>query len=592
MLQPPAYATADVWADNCRIMPPGSPFPGPWSTDRAPYLREPMRAFADPRTDVVVLMVASQMGKTEAGFNVLGWMWDTHPAPAMWVTPTERLAHTLSKDRINGMFDSVPGLWDRTRKPVRPGSLERWVSGVRFGMAWAGSATELASHPCKYVIVDERSRMGEDTGGEGDPVRIVSARTKMYAGSKVGIFSSPTEEDLCPTYRWWLQGTRYKWCWRCPSCGEWVFPSLEHAGYPEGADYAEIRANSWIECPSCEHQIRDDDRESIEADYIPCVVSDDDVHTLEPALEVVNSVKSYWATGFASHVTGIGRIMEEYARSARSGEPGDLQATVNTYAGELWKIAGEGVPADAVAERVVESVPDADIQLVTVGVDVQENCLYYAGRAWCHGVTSYGLDHGQIYGDTSYDDVYLALARVLDDTFAGRAPAMVLVDSGYQTAIVYEQCRRRPTWAPARGHATLDKPYKDTTQDESRVGRALKGLRLWHHSNDVWKTWLHGRLRWPVDKMGAWYVLGEDEEYARQVTNERFRITRGKRDWYRTGNRENHYGDCEILAAIAADIQGVRRLRKPPPSFARPAAEEAPSRRGQHNPFARRPLGS
>ena len=175
--------------------------------------------------------------------------------------------------------------------------------------------------------------------------------------------------------------------------------------------------------------------------------------------------------------------------------------------------------------------------------------------------------------------------------FAG-TPAMVLVDSGYQTAIVYEQCRRRPTWAPARGHATLDKPYKDTTQDESRVGRALKGLRLWHHSNDVWKTWLHGRLRWPVDKMGAWYVLGEDEEYARQVTNERFRITRGKRDWYRTGNRENHYGDCEILAAIAADIQGVRRLRKPPPSFARPAAEEAPSRRGQHNPFARRPLGS
>lgn len=546
-------------------MPPGSPYPGPWSTDLTPWLRQPMRDFADPHTDIVVLMIASQMGKTELGLNVQGWMWDTHPAPSMWVTPTERLAHTMSKDRINAMFDSVPGLWDRTRKPVRPGSLERYVSGVRFGLSWAGSATELASHPCKYVHIDERSRMGSDVGGEGDPVRVVMARTKMYAGAKIGIYSSPTDEETCPTYQWWLQGTKMRWCWRCQSCGEWYVPTIEHAGYPERAPFDVIRAEAWMCCPTCEHRTIDADRADIESGYVPCAY-DDASRTLrlEPELEVRNTIKSYWCTGFSSHVTGIGRIMEEYARARRTGEPGDLQAVVNTYAGELWKLAGEGVAADAVRARQVPAIPDDEIQLVTAGVDVQQDCVYYVVRGWCHLTTSYLLDYGRILGATDYHDVWIALARVLEGTFCGLTVRATLVDAGYSAATVYEQCRRRPRWEPARGHARQVKPYHDSLVDETVTGRARKTLRLWHHCNDTWKTWLYGKIQWPFGEAGAWYVPdGISDAYCEQVTNEQVRVTRGRRDWHRTGNRENHYLDAEILAAIAADMHGVRRLPAP-----------------------------
>jgi len=579
MLQPPAYATPDEWADNCRVMPPGSPFPGPWKSSRTPYLRAPSLAAIDPDTDIIVMLLASQMAKTEFGLNVLGHMWDTHPAPSMWVTPTERLSHSMSKDRINAMFDSVDGLWDKTRKPVRPGSLERYVAGVRFGLAWAGSPTELASHPCKYVVVDERSRMGSDVGGEGDPVRVVMARTKMYAGSKVLILSSPTAEGECPTYEWWAQGTKYRWCWRCPGCGEWLFPCLELARYPEGADYSEIRANSWIECPDCQHAVRDEDRETIEADYVPSVIDEGGNLQLAPGIEPLNSVKSYWATGFASHITGIGRIMEEYARAAHTGEPGDLQATVNTYCGELWRFAGDGVAADAVKDRQVPAIPDDEIQLVTAGVDVQQDCLYYVVRGWCALSTSYLIDHGRILGATEYDDVWLHLARVLEGTFAGRAVTMALIDSGYAAAAVYQQCRRRPRWAPARGHQRQARPYHDSLVDETASGRAVKRLKLWNHCNDTWKSWLYARLAWPIGEPGAWYVPeGIDDDYCQQVTNEKYRISRGKREWYRTGTRANHYLDCELLASIAADIQGVRRLRvaKPAPVVVPPSAPKPP----------------
>ena len=585
MWRPPEYAYADEWADACRVMPPGSPFPGPWSTDRTPHLRAPMRAFADPGVDVVVLMVASQMGKTEAGFNVLGWVWDSMPAPSMWVTPTEKLAHTLSKDRLHSMFKSASGLWDRVDKRfARPGSLERWIAGVRFGLAWAGSATELASHPCKFVIVDERSRMGEDTGGEGDPVRVVQARTKMYAGSKVGVFSSPGEEGICPTYDWWTTGTKLRWCWRCPGCGEWLFPSLEHARYPEGADFDAIRSESWVECPTCQQQIRDDDRAGLEADYIPTVIDDEGRLLLAPEIETRNSVASYWATGFASLVTGIGYIMEHYARAERLGKPGDLQAVVNTQAGELWKLPGEGASRDLVKERQVESVPD-DLQLVTAGVDVGENSLYYVVRGWRWGGTSWLLAHDQIHGATEFDDVWLRLARVLEDTFCGRSVGMVLVDSGYHTEMVYRQTRARANWAPSKGLDRNPRPYFDTNVDESVTGRALKTLKLWNFSNDTWKTWLYSHIKWDENEPGAWFVpRGIDDVYCSQVTNERVRISRGKREWYRTGNRENHYLDCEVLATVAAHIQGLRQLREP----VAPVPE--PVRRQQRSSLDRRGL--
>ena len=535
-----------------------------------------MRAFADPHVDMVVLLLASQMGKTEAGFNVLGWMWDSFPSPSMWLCPTEKLARTLSRDRIETMLQTAPNLWPKVDKRyAKPGSMERWVAGCRFGMAWSGSKTEMASHPVKYLFVDELSRMEEEVGNEGSPLRIASARVKNYPGSKIGVFSSPTEEGLCATYREWLGGTRMRWCWRCPHCGEWLFPSLAHARYPDKAPYAVIREESWIECPSCAHQIRDDDRPALEADYIPTVVDDDGHVSLAPGLETRNSVASFWATGFASLVTGIGRIMEQYARAARDGAHGDLKSVVQTWAGELWKQPGQGAVADTVRDCQIDGIPNDTIRMVTAGVDVQQDSIYFVVRGWGVGTTSYLLAHEQLLGSTEYDDVWVSLAAVLGDTFCGHSIKMVLIDSGYQTAMVHEWCRRQPTWSPSIGRDRLDRPFRDLPVDESPTGRMKRyGLKKWIYCADTWKSWLMSRLHWPKDQPGAWFVpLGVDDEYCRQVVAERWRITKGKREWYKVAN-DNHYLDAEVLASVAAHIMNVRALR---PSRQPTAASEQPA---------------
>ena len=532
-----------------------------------------MRAFARPEIDYVVGLMASQIGKTECQFNVLGWMWDGRSVPAIYLCPTEKLARTLARDRLPKMIASVPALTDATDKRYsKPGALEQWINGVRFGMAWAGSATEVASHPCGMVHVDERSRM-DDIPGEGDPVRLASARTKNYPGSKVGIWSSPTEEGLCPTYRWWLMGSKQRWCWQCPGCGEWYPPTLEFARYPEKAELEDIKREAWMECPTCEHAVRDEDRAGLEQGYVTYLATPEgELEQAPPDLEVRNPVASYWVTGFSSEVTGIGEVMYHYALAARGGDPGEVRAAVNTYAGELFKLPGQSVPADAVRERRTDAI--GDVQLVTVGVDVQQDSLYYRVRGWGPGTTSWGIQHGQLHGSTEFDDVWLLLAQTLDHTFCGRRPDRVLIDSGYQTAQVYSVCLRH-SWLPSKGYDHAKRSYHATNVDVSPSGRVLKRLKLWNFCADTWKQWLYSRIQWPEDQPGAWFVEADaDDEYCAQVVNERWRVTRGKREWYTTGSRHNHFLDCEVLCAVAAHSLNVRALRSREPAKPKPKAPE------------------
>lgn len=56
---PPENLTVDEWADKYRILPATSAEAGPWRTNRTPYLREPMRAFTDPKVSRIVMVASS-----------------------------------------------------------------------------------------------------------------------------------------------------------------------------------------------------------------------------------------------------------------------------------------------------------------------------------------------------------------------------------------------------------------------------------------------------------------------------------------------------------------------------------------------------
>ena len=109
-LKPDTRMTVSEWADEHRILPMKSAKEaGRWRTARTPYLREIMDAMS-PSSSVeqVAFMKGAQVGGTEAGNNVLGYVIHHTPGPMMYVLPTLDMAKRTSKQRIAPMIEAMP----------------------------------------------------------------------------------------------------------------------------------------------------------------------------------------------------------------------------------------------------------------------------------------------------------------------------------------------------------------------------------------------------------------------------------------------------------------------------------------------------
>ena len=98
------------WTEKKRLLGSNTPRPGRWNHDVTPYLKEIFDAYNDPECDVIVAMLASQLGKTEFINNCVAHTIDEDPCPALIVFPIDEMAHKYSKIRLHQMFMDMPQL--------------------------------------------------------------------------------------------------------------------------------------------------------------------------------------------------------------------------------------------------------------------------------------------------------------------------------------------------------------------------------------------------------------------------------------------------------------------------------------------------
>jgi phage terminase large subunit GpA-like protein len=530
---------------------------------------------------MVIIASGSQLGKTEAVLNVLGHRFCDGPfVPALMVCPTEKLARSMSRDRFDKMLASTPILWDRLKKGHANKVSEKMIGGLRMGFAWAGSPTELASHPAGLVMVDELDRMDADSGNEGDPVTLARARTRTYPNAKIGVFSTPTIEGASPIWSLYEEGTMGKWAWSCPECSEWFVPQLEYLWWPEKATPQKAYDEARLVCPHCGCQLQNHHKADMNrkgqymyhrfnesGEHVPCETPFD-----PPA----SRTASFWISGLASPWQSFGEIAEVMVAAYRSKEDSRIQAAINTACGELWKTAGDAPEWEAVRALTRPNppgvVPDK-VQMLVMGVDVQRDGLYFVVRGFGYSAESYLIDRGWIAGETEFDDVWIKLGKYRDKQYGKDKIQRCFVDSGYRPGDrfrrpdnqVYSFCRRNNGWAyPTKGHDTQDKPLKSSMIDITLGGKTFKGgIKLYHVDTDYYKRWLYSRIEWPEDQTGGWYLFQNiDDDYCMQVVSEMC-ITKasGRRIWVPVKKgRPNHYLDCEVLAAACAGALNVHNL--------------------------------
>jgi phage terminase large subunit GpA-like protein len=613
VFRPAPLRAAWLWANQKRILPPGSPEPGPWNSDRAPWVKGITEAIRDPLFKMVTGVMGAQMSKTDGVLlNAVGWRMDDDPGPVLYIGPTRKNVESVSKDRFSKLLKSVPSLFEALAKGKQDTINEKFINGQRIGFGWAGSATELASHPSRDVFVDERDRMGNNVGGEGDPISLAEARISNFIDGNVTVVSTPTvgsvetetdddglerwrpSDDVhSPVWKLWQEGTRHEWAWPCPNerCGRYFIPRFSTLYIPDGATPKQALDNARLFCPHCADMIAEESKEwmndrgvfvapgqrlvgfnttgvQIEQGGVTVTVA---FGTYLAPMEADTSA-SFWVSGLCSPWQTFGQRARKFVAAMLSGEPGRMQAAINTAFGELFMVKGEAPAWQSVAALrrpyAFGEVPRG-VQLILAGVDVQGDRLVYVVRGFGYNFSSWLIEHGEIWGDTEQEQVWQDLAKLLETTYDGRPIARMLVDSGYKPGgkaapvhMVYQFCRRYYGRAvPTKGRQQQDKPYKFADVDQK--GHERQPLKLMHIHTDHFKSWVHARIEWPVEHAGAWYIAQDaTDDYCQQVVAEARLVTQAGRVFWHKLRTDNHYFDSEVLVAAAAHLEQVHRLSR------------------------------
>ena len=572
-LRPEEPLTVSEWADkHRRLSSKASAEPGPWRTNRTPYLREPMDCLSSTSpVQRVVMMFAAQTGKTEAGANWLGYVIDHAPGPMLLVQPTVEMAKRLSKQRLESLITETPVLAEkiapsRSRDSGNTMFAKDFPGGMML-LTGSNSATGLRSTPCRYIFCDEIDAFPSDVDGEGDPVSLAEKRATTFARRKILLTSTPTVKDFSRIEAEYERSDQRRFYVPCPCCSvmQWLkWPQLKWENNdPVTAAY---------ECEVCHERFAEIHK--------PAMLRKGEWRATAPSN---GKTAGFQLSGLYSPLGWLSwaDMVDDFLR-AKTDAP-MLKSFVNTRLAETWeedfasKVSAEGL-LDRCEHYEAAMVPEGGLAL-TVGVDVQDNRLAISVWAWGREEEGWLLDHQEIYGDPSRQELWKQLDEVvLREWPHAVGPAMrpdvVAIDSGgHFTAEVYQYARERARQGVVaiKGQSQRGKPPigKGSKVDVNHQGRTLKrGAVVYLVGGDTVKTTLFGRLK--HNEQGAGFLhfhMGTTGEYFEQLTAEKqvLRYNRGgfpTREWVKKPSARNEALDCLVYAYAALNLMYQRFDRR------------------------------
>ena len=569
-LRPPEQLTVSEWAEKYRMLDSkSSAMPGPWSNDITPYLTGVMDEFNNYETEKIIFVKPTQIGGTEALQNMIGYIVMQDPSPTMIVYPTDTLAKSVSENRLQPMLKATPEIAKKFDE--NSSLLELQFDSMYISLTGSNSPSGLASKPIRFLMMDEVDKYPGASSKEADPIKLASERTKTFHNKKIYITSTPTLK----TGHIWKEkeaaDIEKHFFVPCPHCGEYIEFKFQNIRFPndEGMSYADRAEFATYVCQECGCLITDNDKHNM--------LKLGEWRTVRHNTKYVRNV-AFWINTLYSPFVRWSDIAKEFLVS--KDDPEDLQNFVNSWLAEAWEDTKLKTSAELVLERQTELpayVVPQWTKLLTAGVDVQENSLYWSIRAFGEFLTSQNIAHGQ---SLSFEEIDRIMnMQYMTEEGDPMVVNLCLIDSGDQTDIVYDFCALHSDYAlPVKGSSHAQLSHYKLSMVNKTDSRAY-GMQLVLVDGGRYKDMIAGRMQRPNGK-GSWMVYsGCDMEYATQVTAEHkvnVKTPGGtKQVWQKkSSHADNHYLDTEVYALAAADVMGVRTLHLVEEQQVKPAREE------------------
>lgn len=581
---PRTRLTVSQWADRHGWIArsSGAAEAGPYSTDRAPYLREILDVMGDEVHPDVVFNKPAQVGFTEALNQFVGFCMKEDPSVLLVIRPDIYDAKAWMKEKIDPMIAESPTLQGLIRseggRRTSDDTMQRKVfPGGALIAVGANSGNTLRGRAARRVLGDERSGWTLDAKSQGDPWDLAGERTTTFWNAKRIQGSTPGESETCPITKALADSDLRRYVVPCPACGHeepftWRSPGADgqpvyRLVFDRAPDGAAIPGTARYLCTACGVLIPETEKARM--------VRRGRWVATQPGRAVVgfdlNGLISPWRTW--------DKIASLWVDA--QGDHAKLKVFVTHVLAEPWKPeAGERIDVHALMARATEPErAPATAALCTGFVDVQADRLETLVVSWSAGEVAHVLRWEQHNGDPTRDEVWEeAWAALRADH--GAPLAAVGVDTGYLTADAWKQIDR---WnrsragarikvlgtkgMAGRGRPIIQRPGAAKTRSERRP---------WLIGVDTVKDLVALRLR-NEGGVGAFHFAESlDAAFFDQLTSEELKLAtvqgRPQKVWRLVKGKRNEGLDLTVGCLAVLYALGARVVAQLRPAFPQPAA--------------------
>lgn len=569
-----------------RIMPAGSPRPGPWDNSITPYLNEPMDNMS-PSSPVQreIILKAAQGGWTAMAENVVCYFMDEAPADILFMSAGDDVLERWASRRLEPAIDSF-GFRDKLiiaqeggKKSKKSGdtTFNKSYYGGRLDMASGRSASSMRATDKRILIRDEIDGVPSKlTTGEGYWLDVSWARTKAWSmRRKVMDFGTPTTYEKSEIWKAYLLGDQRKFLVPCPLCGAFqplVFGDDKTQHGVKAVRKAGKLVDAVYMCDHCHDGFSNTQKKKVLIDGY----WDATTKASEP-----NWVSRHWNSCYSPFMT-FRELWSEYEQAQE--KPDGMRSFVNLNEGLPYKETGTRLSKSKLislrSTYPSESIPEG-VLFTTGGIDVQagsesdptnpprievEICGH--GRDYRTWSSQYIRIEGSV--DNAFSGAFQELYNLIQDgklTYKDRldrkfTPVRIFMDSGHKTHVVYTFVERIKGMFAVKGMGATYKP--DETSDKRRqdsdrrykISKNVNDTTLYIIATNEYKNIMRSALRVQKSERGETqpkmlceFPSDYDEGYFAML-NAETKLADGSFESY---GRRNEATDCRVYNMCAAE---------------------------------------
>lgn len=466
-----------------RVLPQGTPFPGPWDNARTPYAVEIMDNMS-PFSPVTCqsIMKGGQAAITASAENIEGYYMEEVPAPILHVSATQDLLERWVNKRLDPLIDSI-GF--RNKITATTDNLKSRKTGDKtFSKTWHGgsldmasgqSASSLRADSIRVLILDELDGAPKWLRtGEGKYNEVAYVRTNFWGyRKKIMEFSTPTTVENSLIYERFKMGDQRYFNVPCPHCNTFQVLEFDNLRPEYNQEDGTLKTVKY-ECSHCKELMSNfDKKEMFQLGYWKAT-----------AIPSEKNHRSYQISSLYSPFGALSwtELYQKYLNGKNSEDPKEaMRSFDNLYLGIPYKDDGARPDIQKVLNLrgdYLEGEIPYGVLYLTGSIDVQTGSatdpknpprleleILGMGRKY----KTWSILHKVIEGDVT--DSYSGAWDKLNDWaeegglhFLRRdgmsfTPQIILIDvhDGNNMSTVYEFCSRWPNTFAAMGSKFLNK---------------------------------------------------------------------------------------------------------------------------------------